>query len=73
MDLPSRLFMEHVPELLDARFMRWSPPLDSENCVLMRVILLTTRPDHLVYSCGGFFVKLFDVRGGVEETVVVRL
>lgn len=44
-----------------------------EDCILMNGILLAKRDEHLVYSCGGLILKIFDTRGGATEEIIVSM
>lgn len=46
---------------------------ETRDHIVMTTNLLARRPDHMIYSCGGLFVKIYDTRGLPNEEVIVRI
>jgi uncharacterized protein YunC (DUF1805 family) len=46
---------------------------EAPDGMLMKSVLLVTRNDHLIYTCGGLMIKICDMRGDHAEDILVRI
>ena len=73
-DIPYKAFSgAHTPSQVQVSFSRFTNDTLKDDCIIMNGILLATRNDHLIYSCGGLMVKIYDTRGKPNEEIIVRI
>ena len=63
----------HSQTRAQVSYSRFTDETLRDDCVAMTGRLLAVRADHLVYSCGGLMVKIFDKRGDSSEEIIVRM
>jgi hypothetical protein len=73
-DIPQKAFCgAHTPQQVQVTFSRFTNDTLKDDCIIMNGILLATRNDHLIYSCGGLMVKIYDTCGKPNEEIIVRI
>lgn len=73
-DIPHKAFSgAHTPPQVQVSFSRFTNDALKDDCIVMNGILLAARNDHLIYSCGGLMVNIYDTRGNPNEEIIVRI